>query len=141
MDFTITIENREQLAAAFADAPSIVAPILQRALSASQAMLGKYTTKGIVPWRTGFLTQSFQATIEALTLRWYPTASYAPYVEFGHKQTPGRYVPALGKRLVASSVAGNPFMERIVQNAQPDITAVFGQALEQIVRAIAAQAA
>ncbi len=31
---------------------------------------------------------------------------YASYVEYGHRQTPGRYVPALGKRLKASWVPG-----------------------------------
>lgn len=31
---------------------------------------------------------------------------YASYVEYGHRQEPGRYVPALGKRLKASWVEG-----------------------------------
>lgn len=31
---------------------------------------------------------------------------YASYVEYGHRQTPGRYVPALGKSLKASWVKG-----------------------------------
>lgn len=31
---------------------------------------------------------------------------YASYVEFGHRQTPGRFVPALGKRLKAGWVEG-----------------------------------
>lgn len=31
---------------------------------------------------------------------------YASYVEYGHRQTPGRYVPALGKRLKANWVKG-----------------------------------
>lgn len=31
---------------------------------------------------------------------------YASYVEFGHKQRPGRYVPALGKRLKSGWVEG-----------------------------------
>lgn len=31
---------------------------------------------------------------------------YASYVEYGHRQTPGRYVPALGKRLKAGWVKG-----------------------------------
>lgn len=31
---------------------------------------------------------------------------YASYVEYGHRQTPGRYVPALGRRLKASWVPG-----------------------------------
>jgi hypothetical protein len=36
---------------------------------------------------------------------------YAPYVEFGHKQQPGRYVPMLGRRLKQSWVVGH-FMLR-----------------------------
>ena len=32
--------------------------------------------------------------------------SYASYVEYGHRQTPGRYVPAIGKRLKKSWVEG-----------------------------------
>lgn len=35
---------------------------------------------------------------------------YASYVEFGHRQHPGQYVPAIGKRLVASWVPGKKFM-------------------------------
>lgn len=31
---------------------------------------------------------------------------YASYVEFGHRQEPGRFVPAIGKRLVDSWVEG-----------------------------------
>lgn len=31
---------------------------------------------------------------------------YASYVEFGHRQTPGRYVPALGKQLKSAWVKG-----------------------------------
>ena len=31
---------------------------------------------------------------------------YASYVEFGHRQTPGRYVPALGKKLKGGWVKG-----------------------------------
>lgn len=51
---------------------------------------------------------------------------YGPYVELGHNQQPGRYVPAIGKRLKASHVAAKPYLrpgieehtdefERIVQ--------------------------
>ena len=31
---------------------------------------------------------------------------YASYVEYGHRQTPGRYVSAIGKRLKAAWVEG-----------------------------------
>lgn len=36
---------------------------------------------------------------------------YASYVEEGHRQTPGRYVPAIGKQLVASWVEGQHFLK------------------------------
>ena len=43
---------------------------------------------------------------------------YAPFVELGHNQQPGRYVPAIGKRLVASHVAAKPFLKPAVDNYQ-----------------------
>lgn len=41
---------------------------------------------------------------------------YAPYVELGHNQEVGRYVPAIGKRLVASHVEGKPFIRPAVED-------------------------
>ena len=43
------------------------------------------------------------------------SAEYASYVEFGHRQTPGRFVPAMGKRLKKSWVKGK-FMLTISEN-------------------------
>jgi hypothetical protein len=150
MDFTVRIQNLDQLIAALRQAPSIAAPILQRALAASQAILAKYTVKGIVPWRTGFLTQSFRAELTTGMLRWFPTASYAPFVEFGTKPHtilpknaealywPGADHPV--KRVNHPGTKPNAFMERIVAAAQPDINTTFATALSQITAAIAAQA-
>lgn len=45
---------------------------------------------------------------------------YAPYVELGHDQEVGRYVPALGKRLVASHVNGKPFIRPAIENHVPE---------------------
>lgn len=39
-----------------------------------------------------------------------PDAEYAQWVEFGHTQQPGRYVPAIDKKLVATEVKPYPFM-------------------------------
>lgn len=44
---------------------------------------------------------------------------YASYVEYGHRQTPGRYVPALGKRLKASWVNGHHMLKK----AEDDVNA------------------
>lgn len=43
------------------------------------------------------------------------STEYASYVEFGHRQTPGRFVPAIGKRLKKSWVKGK-FMLTISEN-------------------------
>lgn len=41
---------------------------------------------------------------------------YGKYVELGHRQDPGRYVPAIGKRLVADYVAPQPFLRPAVED-------------------------
>lgn len=45
---------------------------------------------------------------------------YAIYVEYGHRQTPGRFVPVLGKRLVKSFVPGK-FMLTISEQELNDL--------------------
>jgi len=49
---------------------------------------------------------------------------YASYVEFGHRQEPGRYVPAIGKRLKAGWVNGQYFLtfaEKDLERIAPGI--------------------
>lgn len=46
---------------------------------------------------------------------------YAPYVELGHKQQPGRYVPKIGKRLVRSWVPGKPYLRPAIENHRDEI--------------------
>jgi len=148
MEFSVKISGLNELIAKLQQAPEIVAPILQRALSASQAILAKYTIKGVVPWRTGFLVQSFRAELTPFMLRWFPTASYAPFVEFGTKPHtivaknaqalywPGADHPV--RKVNHPGTKPNQFMERIVTNAQSDIDTQFGRALEIITAALAA---
>lgn len=52
---------------------------------------------------------------------------YASYVEFGHRQTPGRYVPALGKRLKASWVNG----KYMLTLSEKDLEAIAPAVLER----------
>lgn len=44
---------------------------------------------------------------------------YASYVEYGHTQEPGRYVPVLGKRLVVSWVPGKHMLTDTVNELRP----------------------
>ncbi|MBO7624376.1 MAG: HK97 gp10 family phage protein [Bacteroidales bacterium] len=46
---------------------------------------------------------------------------YAPFVELGHMQEPGRFVPAIGKRLKASHVAARPFLRPAWENNMDEI--------------------
>lgn len=41
---------------------------------------------------------------------------YAPFVEFGHHQEVGRYVPAIGKRLVREFVPAQAFLKPAIEN-------------------------
>ena len=147
--FQVSIPNLPKLQEALASYPSISQPIFQKAIVAAQAILAKYTTGATVPIRTGYLVQNWAFEIGDLTARWYPKAAYAPYVEFG---TGPHIIRAVNKRTLANTETGqifgpvvhhpgtkaNPFMERIVAAAHPDINVLFGQALEQITSAIAA---
>lgn len=42
------------------------------------------------------------------------TKDYAPFVEYGHRQTPGRFVPAIGKKLKKKWVSGLYFLRNNV---------------------------
>ncbi len=63
---------------------------------------------------------------------------YAPYVEYGHRQTPGRYVPALGKRLTRSFVPGQNMLTiseaELEAQAPKLIEARIGQWLEEVLK-------
>lgn len=149
MEFSVQIKGLPELVAKLRDAPAISAPILQRALSASQAILAKHTVKGVVPWRTGFLVQSFRAELTTGMLKWFPTANYSPFVEFGTaphvilpKNAKALYWPGAAhpvRRVNHPGTKPNQFMERIVSELQGEIDLQFGNALVQITNAIAAQ--
>jgi hypothetical protein len=149
MEFQVQIQGLDALVAKLKEAPAIAAPILQRALSASQAILAKHTTKDTVPWRTGFLTQSFRAELTTGMLKWFPTASYAPFVQFGTaphviepKDKKALYWPGAAhpvRKVNHPGTKPNDFMGRIVAASQEEIDAQFGKALVQITSAIAAQ--
>lgn len=55
---------------------------------------------------------------------------YAPYVELGHHQTPGRYVPAIKKRLKKSWVPGKPFLRPAIENHQDEYAFIIKTELE-----------
>lgn len=56
--------------------------------------------------------------------------SYAAAVELGHHQEPGRYVPAIGKRLKKSFVPGKPFLRPAAENH----TSEYKRIIEQVMK-------
>lgn len=148
--FSVSIPNLPAFQDAIAKYPSIATPIVQKAIVAAQAILAKFTVGGIVPIRTGYLVQNWAFEVGNLQARWYPRASYAPYVEFG---TPPHVIRPVNKRVLANANTGeifgtivhhpgtkpNDFMGRIVAAAQPEITQMFAQALDQIMGEIVSQ--
>lgn len=74
---------------------------------------------GGTPVDTGELRQSLgmTKTSDGVTVGY--TKDYARHVEFGHRQQPGRYVPAIGKRLKRSWVPGQAYLKRNVDAQRP----------------------
>lgn len=61
---------------------------------------------------------------------------YASYVEYGHRQTPGRYVPAIGKRLKASWVEGQFFLRASEDDLRGAAPAILKPMLEAYLRQV-----
>ena len=133
--------------AAFKQAPEIAKTQFDWAFLASKGALINATQPN-TPHRTGMLgnPKNWTGVLEPLSLSWSPNMIYAAAVEFGMPASPGRYVPAIGKRLKNPNRAGfgmwpgfkaNPFMERIADAATPQIQGYFEQALEKITQQIA----
>ena len=89
--------------------------------------------KGYCPKKTGNLANSIAHEPQGEDTESIGTAMYyAPFVEFGHNQQPGRYVPAIGKRLVASHVAAKPYLVPALDQHQGEYVAIFQSELSDI---------
>ena len=120
-DYRIEIQGLPALNFAFRNYPKISEPIFQKAIMATGAVFAKNTLKdNPVPWRTGNLLQSFRFRTGRLYAIWYPTANYAPYVNFGT-----RFQKA------------NPFMQKIVNKSEAEVNKLFKEAADIVHRQIA----
>lgn len=72
----------------------------------------------LAPVQTGNLKNSITAEVHPTEKEvWVGTdVEYAASVEFGHHQEVGRYVPALGKRLVNDFVPPKPYFRPAMEN-------------------------
>ena len=64
------------------------------------------------------------------------SVEYASYVENGHRQTPGRYVPAIGKRLVKSWVPGQFFVKSSEEALETQAPTILNTMLDTFIRKV-----
>ncbi len=74
--------------------------------------------------RNAWQLSAFKANGKEISIEMFNNAKYAMYVEFGHRQEVGRYVPAIGKRLVKPFVEGKYMMTKSVDELKPRIPAI-----------------
>lgn len=90
----------------------IAAEDIIRALEQIGINAEKYA-KALCPVQSGVLRNSIthQVVPSESTVYIGTDVKYAPYVELGHHQEVGRYVPAIGKKLKNSWVSPKPFLK------------------------------
>lgn len=79
-------------------------------------------------WKVTSITREDNAWVIVL----YNDTKYAPYVEYGHRQEPGRYIPALGKRLKKNWVPGQYIMKISCDEVQKNM----GKIMEKHIAAL-----
>lgn len=90
--------------------------------------------KAAAPRDSGGLASSVRVEVNGPRGRVGYVAEHAPHVEYGHRQTPGRYVPAIGKRLKASFVPGQHFFRPCVERARDMFRRMIRDSLEEAAR-------
>lgn len=92
--------------------------------------------KSLTPVKSGSLRRQWRLTKigyggGAFTVTLSNGAEYASFVESGHRQKVGQYVPAIGKRLVAPWVEGSFMMRDGVKAGMPAATRIIDKGVQQ----------
>lgn len=94
--------------------------VLKQELTKSTKQVGqqyKRNAEELTPVATGDLRRSWQLkgpffSGSNISIELRNSKNYASFVENGHRQKVGQYVPAIGKKLKASWVPGQHFLQR-----------------------------
>ncbi len=79
---------------------------------------------------------STETTVGGYSITITNPVEYASYVEYGHRQTPGRYVPAIGKRLKASWVEGKFFVKKTEEALETQGPMIANLLLDQYLKGV-----
>lgn len=99
----------------------------------------KRNAESRTPVQSGELRRSWQLkgpffTGSDITVELKNGKNYASFVENGHRQTPGRYVPAIGKKLKASWVPGQHFLQKATNETKGQLPQLLTPAMDEILR-------
>lgn len=99
----------------------------------------KRNAEANTPVKTGDLRRSWQLigpifSGAEISIELRNSKNYASFVEDGHRQTPGRYVPAIGKRLKASWVPGQHFLQKATKQTSNQIPQLITPVMDDILR-------
>lgn len=139
MIITIEIPNLPRFISAMARSPITVQKHINTAINRSIYEV-KSRTQSVTPVMTGRLRVNWQETFRNLYGELKSMQEYAIWVHEGHKQEPGRYVPAIGKRLKKSFVKGQPFLRQGVDSSMPMVRSIFDRSLNDALNEIAREA-
>lgn len=84
--------------------------------------------------RDGWTLGTPQRAGDTVSITVFNPVHYASYVEFGHRQKIGRYVPAIGKRLKQGWVNGKFMLTRAEERVRGKSDAIIEARLEKLLR-------
>ena len=99
----------------------------------------KRNAEANTPVKTGDLRRSWQLNGPIfsgadITIELRNSKNYASFVENGHRQTPGRYVPAIVKKLKVSWVSGQHFLQKATKQTSNQIPQLITPVMDNILR-------
>ena len=83
------------------------------------------------PVDTGRLRASISHDTDDDTMYLGTNVDYAPYVELGHSQEVGRFVPAIGKRLKNPIVPAQPFLRPAIENHLGEYKEIMNEIMQE----------
>lgn len=125
---------RKELKAMLGDISEIDVRVLNKAVNKGLAVAKRNT-----PVVTSFMRKSWMSTPTVKSRAGAEksivnTADYSSFVNDGHRQEVGRYVPAIGKTLVEPWVNGQFMLEKAVHETEKSLVTEFKAEIERVNR-------
>lgn len=84
--------------------------------------------------KKGWTAEAMHRRGNVLTGKVFNTVPYAVYVEYGHRQTPGRFVPAIKKKLTQGWVEGRFMLTKTLKEVDRKVPGIIKKYTENMFR-------